>query len=311
MQHWWQQQFPKGCQFAQIEDANQQMVNIAYGEKGQGKTLILLHGWGLWSYAWHKNIDPLAEHFRVICLDFKGSGFSDKPAKPEIVGHQIIETINFIKQVSDEPVILLGESLGGLVALGVAEQAPELIDQLIVVDAAIFPKKMPNLGMYLLGIMPLGLVRFADRLRLARLFYPVIYYVVKMSHAQTHHKIPVEKLKKAIQQNIYPYYHFPNAITKLIEDTKIGINELLKQERGEPNFLTEVQQKLETIQCPTLILWGEKDIWFPVAHAERLHSILPDSQLTVLPDCGHHATSDASETVNQAVIEFGTQVEKS
>ncbi|WP_353572403.1 alpha/beta hydrolase [Candidatus Albibeggiatoa sp. nov. BB20] len=305
MQQWWQQQFPKGCQFAQIQDANQQTVNIAYGEKGQGKTLILLHGWGLWSYAWHRNIDLLAEHFRVICVDFKGSGFSDKLDKPEIAGHQIIETIHFIQQVSDEPVILLGESLGGLVALGVTEQAPELVEQLIVVDAAIFPQKMPNLGMYLLGVMPLGLVRWFDKLRLARLFYPLIYLVVKMSHAQTHHKIPTKKLKKAIQQNIYPYYHFPNAITKLIEDTKIGINELSKQERDEPNLLTDIQNKLPEIQCNTLILWGDKDIWFPVTHAEKLHSILPHSQLNIIPNCGHHASSDAADAISQAVIEFG------
>ena len=304
MHHWWQQQFPKGCQFAPIQDANQQPVNIAYGEKGQGKTLILLHGWGLWSYAWHRNIDPLAEQLRVISLDFKGSGFSDKPRQPEVVGHQIIETIRFIQHVASEPVILLGESLGGLVALGVAEQAPELIEKLIVVDAAIFPQKMPNLGMYLLGAMPLGVVRLFDRLRLARLFYPLLYYVVKMSHAQTHHKTPTKKLKTAIQQNIYPYYHFPNAITKLIEDTKLGIIELSKQEKGEPNFLTNIQSKLSSIEVSTLILWGEKDIWFPVSHAEKLHDILPHSQLMVIPNCGHHATSDAAHDINQAVLRF-------
>lgn len=304
MKQWWQQQFPQGCQFIQIQDANQQSVNIAYGEKGQGKTLILLHGWGLWSYAWHHSIDVLAQHYRVICLDFKGCGFSDKPSQAEIAGHQIIETIHFIQQISNEPVILLGESLGGLIALGVAEQAPELIERLIVVDAAIFPQKMPNFAMYLLGVMPLSLVRGFDKLRLARLFYPAIYYIVKISHAQTHHKIPVKKLKKAIHNSIYPYYEFPNAITKLIEDTKIGIQELSKQERGEANLLTDIQKKLPQIQCPTLILWGEKDKWFPVSHAEKLHSILSHSQLHIIPDCGHHATSDAAEVINQAVIAF-------
>jgi haloalkane dehalogenase len=148
-------------------------------------------------------------------------------------------------------------------------------------------------------------VRWFDKLRLARLFYPILYYVVKVSYAQTHHKTPSKNLKQAIQNSIYPYYHFPNAITKLIEDTKIGIQQLSKQERGAANLLTEIQNNLSTIQCDTLILWGDKDKWFPVAHAEKLHQILPNSDLQIIPNCGHHATSDAAETINQAVIKFG------
>ncbi len=304
MLQWWQEKFPNGCQFIEILDANQNLIKLAYGEKGQGKTLILLHGWGGWSYTWRHSVDALAEHFKVICLDFKGAGFSDKPIQAEVAGHQIIEIIRFIEQISDQPVILVGESLGGLVALAVAEQRPELIEQLIVIDAAIFPQKIPNLSIYLLGIVPLWLVRWFDKLRLVRFFYPLLYRVVKMNHAKINNKTSLKNFQSEIKNISYPYSHFPLAITKLIEDTKITMQELSKQARGEANLLTDIQQKLPNIQCPTLILWGEKDDWFPVAHAEKLHRILPNAELDVIASCGHHATSDAIEHITQAIINF-------
>jgi pimeloyl-ACP methyl ester carboxylesterase len=304
MQAWWQKQFPNGCQFMQIEDANQQLVQLAYGEKGQGATIILLHGWGLWSYSWNKNIDYLAQYYRVVCLDFKGCGFSDKPEQPEVVGHQIIETIRFIQKISTEPVILLGESLGGLVALGVAEQAPELVSHLIVIDAAIFTQKIPHLGMYLLGKMPLNVVKNLGKLGLTKLLYPSLFVIAKQSYKQVHYRPIPADIDTRIKHNIYPFHQFPNALVKLIEDTQIGIIELSKYEQGEANKLAEIQQKLPTITCPVLIIWGEKDKWFPLSHAERLQQTLPYAQLHIIPDCGHHAVGDAADTINQVVIEF-------
>jgi pimeloyl-ACP methyl ester carboxylesterase len=77
-QDWWQATFPKGRQQVKIEDASGHQVAIAYGEKGQGRPIILVHGTASWSYSWREVIDPLAEYGRVICFDAKGYGFSEK-----------------------------------------------------------------------------------------------------------------------------------------------------------------------------------------------------------------------------------------
>lgn len=71
MQDWWQATFPAGRQTLTIQDANDRPVTIAYGEKGSGQPLFLVHGVASWSYCWRFNIDALAEHFRVICFDAK------------------------------------------------------------------------------------------------------------------------------------------------------------------------------------------------------------------------------------------------
>jgi alpha-beta hydrolase superfamily lysophospholipase len=119
MKDWWQETFPKGRQSFVITDANGYPVKIAYGEKGTGKPLFLLHGVGSWSYNWRHSVQPLSEHFRVICFDAKGYGFSEKPVfRREQSGHQIIELERVILSLCDEPVVLVAESLGALIALG-------------------------------------------------------------------------------------------------------------------------------------------------------------------------------------------------
>jgi pimeloyl-ACP methyl ester carboxylesterase len=85
MYNWWQQTFPDGHKTITITDNQGEKVNIAYGEKGRGKPLVLVHGLGMWSYTWCYNIDELAQYFRVICFDAKGYGYSDKPTLPFLI----------------------------------------------------------------------------------------------------------------------------------------------------------------------------------------------------------------------------------
>ena len=61
---------------------------------------------------------------------------------------------------------------------------------------------------------------------------------------------------------------------------------------------------LPSIHTPTLIVWGEKDIYFPVKHAYRAHSLLPNSWLEVFPDCGHAPQRGNPELFNRLVLDF-------
>jgi pimeloyl-ACP methyl ester carboxylesterase len=103
---WWQEHFPAGQQLVPIRDALDREVLIAYGEVGNGQPLFLLHGIGSWSFNWRHNIRALSQHFRVICVDAKGYGFSQTASPPETPGHQIIELLRVIEALSDHPVIL-------------------------------------------------------------------------------------------------------------------------------------------------------------------------------------------------------------
>lgn len=303
MQDWWGVTFPKGRQTVTITDANGYPVKIAYGEKGKGKPLFLVHGIGSWSYGWRDNIDKLSEHFRVICFDAKGHGFSDKPLYTEQVGHQIIEMKRIIEALTHEPAIVVAISLGALITLGAASLYPDLFAGLIVINVPIFPERLPNRAMRLLSYLPIDLVRTVDNLRLSKIFAPILWRIVEIERREV--IVNPESISyEEVYWTSYPYIEFTNAITKYAEELRNSAREIERLLNKEANIITEIQENLPKINCPTLILWGEQDNWFEVSNGKKLQARLPGSQLKILPNCGHDAAASCPEILNEAILEF-------
>jgi pimeloyl-ACP methyl ester carboxylesterase len=303
---WWQQ-FPQGKQTIAIPDAQGRTVAIAYGEVGTGQPLLLLHGIGSWSYNWRFSIQPLAQHFRVICIDAKGYGFSEAAPLPEIVGHQVIELIRIIQALSqalsDVPVAIAAESLGALTALAVAQQRPDLIHRLIVINVPIFPKRLPSLGMRSLSYLPLSLVQWVDQAHLLRSISPMFRQI---AHRMRREVVTDSNLitSEEIYQLTYPYLYRSGTLTQFAADLKLAAQEIDRLHRHQPNWISEIQQQLDRVLCPTLILWGDQDQWFPIADGVALQNRLPQSQLQILANCGHVASSSNPEAVNAAIGSF-------
>lgn len=303
MQDWWSTTFPKGRQTVTITDANGYPVKIVYGEKGKGKPLFLVHGIGSWSYGWRHNIDRLSQHFRVICFDAKGHGFSDRPLYVEQVGHQIIEIKRIIEALTDEPAIVVAISLGALVTLGAASSYPELFAGLVVINVPIFPERLPNRAMRLLSYLPMDLVQTVDNLRLTKIFAPMVRRIIEIER----HEVvvnPESITSEDIYWISYPYINFTNAITKYAEELRNSAREIERLLNKEPNIISQIQENLPKINCPTLILWGEQDQWFDVSNGKKLQLRLPGSQLKILPNCGHDPSASCPEIVNEAILDF-------
>ena len=303
MQDWWQATFPKGRQTVKIIDANGTPVSIAYGEKGTGKPLFLIHGIGSWSYNWRRSVEPLSKYFRVICFDAKGYGFSEKPPGRERHDHQVIEIERIISALCDEPAIVVAESLGALVSLGVALAYPKLIQRLIVVNVPIFPERLPHWGMLWLSKLPLELVQAVDKARLTYFLAPLIREVMKIERGTVLFD-PSILTQDDVYWISYPFIEFPGTLAKVAEELQIAASEIERSQAKKPNLISKIQNHLGSIKCPTLILWGEQDSWYPATDGEKLRSLIPNSQLKIIPNCGHDASSGSSQAVNAAIIEF-------
>lgn len=300
---WWQTTFPDGPQTLTIEDAGGHPVQIVYGEKGRGQPLVLVHGIGVWSYCWRYTIDALAEHYRVICFDAKGAGFSEKPDRPETTGHQVIELSRIIEALCPEPPVLVAESLGALTSLGLAVEQASCVDRLVVINVPIFPKKLPSWGMQLLADLPLELIQGVDQLRLPSLLSPLVQQIVAIARRE----IVVDPdaiAEEDVYWGTYPYVEFPGTLSKFAEDLKLALSDIQNNLAGRPSYLQKIQEGLDCIQQPTLILWGDQDRWFPVEDGHRLAQCLPNATLRILPNCGHQAASGNPEAVNREILEF-------
>ncbi len=304
MKDWWQETFPQGQQSLVITDAQGYPVKIAYGEKGTGKPLILLHGMGSWSYNWRYSIDPLSKYFRVICFDAKGYGFSEKPCfRREHSGHQVIELERIIQALCDEPPVIVAESLGGLIALAFAQKNPQLIGRLVVVNVPIFTERLPHWAMWLLAQTPLEIIEVVDSLRLAYLFAPLVREVMAIERRGVLFD-PSILTQEDVYWITYPFIELPGTLVKVAEELQIAAREIEHWQTNKPNMLTKIQNNLHTIKCPTLILWGDQDSWFPASHGEKLHRCIPNSKLQILHNCCHDASTGSSEVLNTAIFEF-------
>lgn len=304
MKDWWQATFPKGRQSLIITDAKGYPVQIAYGEKGIGKPLIFLHGMGSWSYNWRNSIAPLSKYFRVICFDAKGYGFSEKPlSRREDNGHQVIELERIIQALCDEPPVIVAESLGALVALALAQENPQLIGRLVVVNAPIFAEQLPHWAMSLLAHAPLEIVQTIDSLRLAYLLAPVVREIMAIERRGVLFD-PSILTQEDVYWITYPFIELPGTLVKVAEELQIAAREIENFQENKPNMLSKIQNNLDAIRCPTLILWGEQDSWFPASHGEKLHQRLLNSRLQILSNCCHDASTGAFKVVNAAIIEF-------
>lgn len=303
MTDWWQTTFPKGRQTLTISDANGTQVNIAYGEVGHGPPLVLVHGIGVWSYYWRHNIPALAQHYRVICFDAKGYGFSDRPLAPEPVGHQVVELARIVEALCDRPAHFVGESLGALTILGLATEYPHLCDRLIVINVPIFPQELPSWGMKLLSNLPLDLIRTADTLRVPKTFAPLARQLAAIARRDVVID-PSAISTEEVYWATYPYIEFPYTLTKFAEDLQIGLQQINNLLIGKPSYIRTIQEGLPYIQSPTLVLWAEQDAWFPLRDGKQLHQVLPNSTLQIIPKCGHQAAASQPHWVNQAILTF-------
>jgi len=303
MEEWWQSTFPQGRQLLSIEDATGEGIHIAYGEKGEGPPLFLIHGIASWSYSWRHTIHHLANHFRVICVDAKGCGYSDKPLMPELPGHQVIELIRIIQGLCHEPAFIAAESLGALTTLAAVQTHPHLVRKLIIINAPIFPRRLPSLGMQLMAHLPIQVVRWIDQWGWAKRLAQPILFIVEKARAQVVFD-PSQITASEVYGITYPQIYIPGTFTKLVEDLQLAARELDRLVQGLPNLITDIQLRLPEITCPVLILWGDQDQWFPVEDGYELQRRLPDSRLNLLPNCGHDAIGDQPELISQAICEF-------
>lgn len=91
-----------------------------YGDRGSGRPVVFLHGWGLSGSQFEPQAAALAERYRVITLDLRGHGRSDKPAHGYTVAGLIDDVTEILSALGLDDVALVGTSLGGSVALELA-----------------------------------------------------------------------------------------------------------------------------------------------------------------------------------------------
>jgi pimeloyl-ACP methyl ester carboxylesterase len=304
MEHWWHSIFPDGRKTTTITESTGQTIEISYGEKGQGPPLILFHGIGSWSYSWRKLIDPLAQQFRVICFDAKGHGFSARGEIASEIGYQVPEFIQIVRLLAkNQPVVVMAQSLGALITLAAVEAEPQLFSHLVLMNVPIFIENLPNWWMPLIANIPINLIQGIDDLRLSKTLAPLIQKGVTYLRREVVVD-PQAITPEEVAAITYPYIEFPGAIATYANDLQLGLQALTAKAQNRSNLMTQVEENLDNILQPTLILWGDRDRWFPSDRGELLYQNLQNADFKILNQCGHDAAATAPTQIHQELQNF-------
>lgn len=248
---------------------------IHYIEAGSGPTVILLHGLGGSAQVWQFNIGPLAEKFHVVVPDQIGFGKSDKP----LVNYRIRTYVDFLdqfcKQLKIERATLVGNSMGGWIAVMFTAAFPDRVDKLVLVGAAGYapPKDLDTRTFF--GLNPT--TREGMKTLSAKVFYNKAFLT-----------------DVAIDQAI---------AARLAAGDGYTINSITESIiRGE-DFLDDV---VKTIKRPTLIVWGRQDGLLLLADGERFNKDIAGSKMVVIDQCGHVPNVEKPGEFNAAVLKFLT-----
>jgi pimeloyl-ACP methyl ester carboxylesterase len=270
-----------------IEDCYVQIngINTRYWQIGdRGSKIILLHGGNGSIEFWLYNIATLAQDHQVYAFDMVGSGKSDLPIADYSLTYQAEFLSGFMSALSINSAILIGNSMGGGVALKFTQLYPDRVDKLVLVDSIGLGKEI-SLG---IRLITLPIVKF---LRPGRWMIPAML----KSNFYDGNSIPAEWMELR-----YPIFAIP--------DRHHVISSLGHSNFNLAGVRREVYQpivdSLAQIQQQTLIVWGREDRIIPVKHAYIAAKSLPHSQLEIFSHCGHHPYLEYPTQFNQLVLEF-------
>jgi pimeloyl-ACP methyl ester carboxylesterase len=216
---------------------------------GSGQTLVLLHGAGDSSGAWSSVVATLTPRYRVVIPDLAGHGKSAPSEGPLSVGQVLAGLEAVMKQGTQDPAIIVGNSLGAWVALLCAREHPDRVARLVLVN-----------GGALVG----------DR--------------TDLSLTPKTREEAAALMTQLRDEKAQPVPGF--VLDDVVRQAQTGPLARLTRTAGEMGQYV-LDGKLAGIKSPVDLIWGESDRLFSIAYARRMMAQLPAARLTTIPGCGH------------------------
>jgi pimeloyl-ACP methyl ester carboxylesterase len=267
---------------------------VCYRRAGSGPVLVLIHGMAGSSATWRHVIGPLSKRWTVVAPDLPGHGRSDKPRGDYSLGALASSVRDLLVALGHERATVVGQSLGGGIAMQFAYQFPERCERLVLVSSG-------GLG--------------ADVSVLLRLLaLPGTEYVLAAGcHRSVHdagarvagwlRNIGVRP--GAAVEEIWAGYGSLAA-----SDTRHAFLQTLRSVVDFGGQRVSATDRLYLAAAvPTLIVWGDRDDIIPVAQAHATHDAIAGSRLSIFEGVGHFPHAERPERFVEVLEDFLTTTE--
>lgn len=252
----------------------------------EGPAVVLLHGIPGWRGTFAQVGAKLGRRCRVFAPDLMGFGDSDEAPENAHASEHATSIANMAEALGLEPFHLVGFDFGGPTAVELASQARAKIRSLTLVSTNLFPDTPipPPLGIARVPI--LGEAFF--RLAFGKLGLMVMWRAAVADRAA------------------FPFRRYRASLgTNTIRSTR---RIFLASMRDLPGLYSNVERVARSLDLPSLVLWGDKDPFFPVSVGERTAAVV-NGEFKVLQSCGHFAPEEHPEQVAGEILRLIERVE--
>jgi pimeloyl-ACP methyl ester carboxylesterase len=258
-------------------------LDVHYKKKGSGMPILLIHGTSSSLHTWEKWETELSKYYTTYSIDMQGGGLTTPPPDNDYSIAAYISLIDaFVEALAIDSFYLAGNSLGGHTAWAYAANSPNAskVKKLILVDpSGFFDKNMDK---------------------------PTVFQLAQFDFLFNN----IESINTApfVAKSLKEVYYNKDLVS---EEIIQRYQDLGSRAGNRQAFFHKVRQiesgkkeDLRKIDCPTLILWGENDLWIPVNLSEIFLEHIPNKQLIVYPECGHVPMEEKAAESVADVISF-------
>lgn len=280
----------QGAELVEVSGVGLHVARYPHEGAAPAPTFVLLHDYAFWSYAFEPIAPALAAHGAVVAFDRPGFGLSERPLPegdryavgfdPYTPEAQVALAVGLLDALGVEQAVLVGNGMGGRVALDTALAHPERVRALVLLDTPVSLEETARAA-------PGWLLNSPQMRRLGPVFLRQLA------------EGPGEQLLLgafADEGAVTPEIRARHAVTTSVEGWDRALWEVSRA--GRPASLAG---RLGALAVPTLVVAGEADATVPLSDAERLVSELPDAELVTLPECGRVPQLECPEPLMQAL----------
>ncbi|ACB51688.1 2-hydroxy-6-oxohepta-2,4-dienoate hydrolase [Crocosphaera subtropica ATCC 51142] len=254
-----------------------QPVSTSYVCQGKGNIpILLIHGFDSSLLEFRRLLPILSQQHQTWAIDLLGFGFTKRNSNllfsPENIKTHLYCTW---KNLIEQPVILVGASMGGATAIDFTLTYPDAVKKLVLIDSAGLAAP-PKIGKLMFPPLDYLSTAFLRNLTVRQKISESAYYDKRFASKDA-------QLCAALHLNCERWSQ------SLISFTKSG---------GYGSF----KEEMVNIKQETLIIWGENDKILGTKDADKFNELIPDSQLIWIPKCGHVPHLEKAELTAEAIL---------
>lgn len=261
---------------------------ISYLIEGRGPVILLIHGMAGSSRTWAPTVHHLAERHTVIAPDLIGHGRSAKPVSDYSLGAQANHLRDLLSSIGVDRATVVGQSLGGGIAMQLSYQFPELCERLVVVGSG-------GLGREVNWILRALTVPGAEYVM--PVLFPTFVRDWGNQISRFLHDRGIRAPHALEMWRAYASLVDPETRQAFLRTLRAVVD-------SDGQAVSAINRLYLTEAVPTMIVWGDQDDIIPVEHAYAAHESMPGSRLEIFEGAGHFLHAEEPERFAALLTDF-------